>query len=463
MAKLLQPTILGTFGEDGPTVVPISDIHRAGDGWVRFYHRPDPQAEELVPRASVRVSELAQMFPEFVQFLAQDGYFSINSFYRAGTARTGDLRYLNAAYADLDHHKRGVTPARAVGLILEAVDTELIPMPSVLVRSGNGTWIMYLIGDADAPDRGQRAYREGAEVGLYLAINAELHRRLALHYPDLNPDPAALDASRLCRVPGSLNTKAMRYVRFVYLGDQHGLVPVYTLRELAGLLGVNVARAMYPPRQESATKAPKRRAGWVAAKEAMLAEFQLIRDLRGGFRAGHRNMAALIYGTLLRGLSYTPEEIQTQVAQLGAECRDARGLHPAPLPPDQCRTAARSAIKRGIKFSAAEIAKRLGVTRDEARYLGLEKLTPDYAPATGRHYARKTPQDGVEHRRHTIRLVVEAWGYVPPIDTMRAELAERGLQASHGTVAGDYRALGLRSGWGTQNTGDKPPKLPFDE
>ena len=464
MDELLPFPVLREFGEDGPDPEPILKLHRADDGWIRFFHRAHPEDEsvEVIPKGSVKAGDLLSMFPEYIDYLAQDGYYTVNSFWRGGTSKTEDLRYLNACFADLDHSKTGITSAKAVGMILEAIDTEAIPMPSVLVRSGRGTWLFYILDDKDRSGQGQRAY--GAELGLYLNINTELHRRLHLHYPDLNPDGNALDASRLTRVPGSLNTKAMRYVKYLFLGDQNGVVPAYTVRELAGLLGIDTSRrTLFPPRPKSENKVPKRKSGWVAMKEAMLREFEMVRACRGGFREGHRNGAVLVYASLLMGTHYSPEEMVDEVLRLGKECRDATGIDPLPLSERECHKAVEYVIKKNYKFSGAQIAKRLKVTTDEAKYLGLDRIRPDYVNTAGRKYQRKDP-DRVEHRHHAIRIVIEEnGGQVPSIRKMKAALEAHSIRASLGTLSKDYKALGIKSEAATPKQPSDPPEpLPFD-
>jgi len=466
MGEVLPFAAAKTYGEDGPDPIPMLWLHRADDGFVRLFYRPHPEDEnlEVVPHGSFRAGKLMAMFPEVIEYLTRDAYYTINAFYRGGTSKTEHLRYLNACFIDLDHGKDGVTPGKAFGMVLEAIDTGVIPKPSVFVRSGRGTWLFYILRDPNHPDRGQRVHSGGKELRLFLSINAEIHRRLALHYPDLQPDGGALDASRLTRVPGSINTKAMQYVTYLPWIEQDGVIPSYTLYELADLLELDAAkRSPYPPRPKSATSVPKRRGGQRAMKEAMLAEFEVLRAARGGFREGHRNNAVLILASILRGL-YSKEEVLAEVIKLGQECRDDRGIKLAPLPEDECRRAVESVYKKGYRHGYASMARKLGVSPDEESYLGLEKLSINYKSTTGRNYERKTDANKIELRRHAIRVVIEEnGGRVPSIRKMRSELKKRGHPASIGTISTDYKVLGLTSEAAKQrDPGDRPEPLPFD-
>jgi hypothetical protein len=80
------PEIPGVLPEvpepTAPFVDPIIQIHRGPDAFVSFHRKREEQWEDI---GSMRTADLRQMFPQFVEELERDSYFSINSFYRAGT------------------------------------------------------------------------------------------------------------------------------------------------------------------------------------------------------------------------------------------------------------------------------------------------------------------------------------------------------------------------------------------
>jgi len=116
----------------GPDWYPIAQIHRAHDGLITFLQKGE--GEEFHSFA-IRAEDLQQYFPEFVEELEQDAYFSLHGMYRPEKAgrgilrgsyrKTRNLRWLNAAWVDCDCYNVGATWAAAVGMVAQAFD--LVP------------------------------------------------------------------------------------------------------------------------------------------------------------------------------------------------------------------------------------------------------------------------------------------------------------------------------------------------
>lgn len=324
--------------------------------------------------------------------------------------------------------------------------------------------MLYMLEDRKTPGRGQRTYPGGREVLTYLAVNRELQRRLAAAHPRLGADANASDASRVTRVPGSLHTGAMSFVRYLVLANDNGESPLYRLDELAGFFGLFQLVASPPPLETPRTKtgkAPKRRSGALGMNERRLREFQMIRQLRGGFRCGHRNAAALIYSVLLRACNHSPAEIEQRVLELARECKAQDGLQRAPLSDLEALRAVESATKKRLRYEGATISARLGITAAEADYLELHYLHPSYVSTSGRDYQRKTPADKVETRRAAImELIAENGGRpIKQVEMIQLLRERRGIIASAGTVNGDYKALEIKkkAGFGpAENFGASP-------
>src|SRR6266446_6337079 len=120
-----------------PKLSPLRLFHRNEESYVVFLHRAQPTDDGLRPLKHVRVIDLAKRAPAR-SALRTDAYFSINGYRRYGTRRTVDLSALNAAAVDLDfgHGSSGPSWQHVVELIEGAVKDEVLPLPSIVVRSG---------------------------------------------------------------------------------------------------------------------------------------------------------------------------------------------------------------------------------------------------------------------------------------------------------------------------------------
>jgi len=452
----LPGPVLEVFGADGrPDARAFHFLHRGGDSYVRLMRRDDPQSGRLAPLpapyGSVPVAQLRDMFPQFVEFILADGYLSVNSFYRPATHASRDVRYLNAVFADLDYHKAGASTGQAVGMVIDAVEARIIPAPTVLVYSGRGLWVMFLLVDPESALTGHRVtgWADPAHFTYHQVMRA-LHRRLAAALPKLNPDPGAIDAGRVMRVPGSFSAAGAGYVRFLVLGDRTGgTLPTYTLESLAAFYGVEHRAPELPQRIAARDKQPRALAGWRGRWRVLLHEIELLESHRGGFHEGTRNAAVFLVARCLVGIGCSDAEIEREIVRMSRECRTADGRRRSPLDEKEWRHQLKAAVKahrrgdvRGL-ITYARAAELLDVSPVEVEHLGLEKLRPDFDSSRVEHYQRTRPTSAAR-RAAILELVRERFGgIVPRVRDMAAELAKLGHSHALGTVQGDYSALEL--------------------
>ncbi len=428
----------------GPDWHPIRAIHRHSDGVITF-HRKDA-AGEFENLFGISSKYLEGMFPEIAEQLECDSYFSINAFYDpekrrhyipATQARRSDnLRYLTAAFADVDSHKLGLDFGTAFGMILSAQEEGEILPPSIIVRSGRGIWLFWLLSDHRDPELPCRAFPE--KVRVYVAVNRAIGERLAA----MGADPAAHDALRLVRIPGSKNPRSQKVpddlrVKFWLQCGTQGKPAVYTLNQLAEFFGAKLPRLENRSKHAllEAKRAPgDRLRGHAQLNARRLREFNLLWVARGGFPDGCRNHAALIYAWLLRRSGMDQAAVGAAVERLAETCRpelDITGRG----------NAIRTAFSRTMRRVCDQtISDWLDITPDESKML--EKL-----PAASRfgvidlHPEADTSVNREQRRRLIAQLAAE-FG-VLPCRRMANLLATRGCVVSYQTVHRDYRALGL--------------------
>lgn len=180
-------------------------------------------------------------------------YLTHNGF--SGSRRTLECtRQVNAIFLDVDAHGAGKLEcrravARANQLIAAAVDEGRLPLPTMVVDSGRGLHLYYVL-HRSIP---YRVRREGVlQVNsASLEYFADVQRRLAdvlaevlAGVQGVEVDRSVLDHARVGRVPGTYNARAGRYARLI--GSAGAL---YTL---------DVLGSYRPAAQPAPKPAPKR-------------------------------------------------------------------------------------------------------------------------------------------------------------------------------------------------------------
>ena len=294
-------------GHDGPTCDPILAIHRGKDSYVTLHLlrdklQPDGTVKKVMSSdGAVRVEHLANMFPQFRAELETDAYFSINGFYRhAGFGNQGALRritglphalrkstaarYLNALYCDVDAYKIGIEPGMVVGRMLAMQDRGIIPPISIIVRSGQGVWAMWLLAAERGSDMPPKAHPHRQ------LLHGHLERELISRFAEFNVDKGTSDVARIARFPGSINSKCGLRVEYLFQTAGDGKVHMHTMEDVAAFLNVSTTHATRDPesgaRSARSIAATRRLA---ATMESRLYDFRLLWRLRGRFCKGQHD------------------------------------------------------------------------------------------------------------------------------------------------------------------------------
>ena len=470
----------------------ILAIHRDRDGYIAFVRKPDPAHPVLdrhgKPRAwenlfSIRAGDLASMFPAFAKWLTHDSFFSVSAFYRAAPYKnkmTGlpdawrkekYISKLTACYADLDCGRpESEDPGAALTWRQAQHDAEaladlgVIPQPSIMARSGRGVYLFWLLRDVKDPARLPHAWPE--KVELYKACNRALNERLRSHL--LPADPAAIDAARVLRVPGSIHRKALRRVTYVIQLDQDGRGFVYTLPDLAAALDLPApggelpekARELAKPAQYRRVKnpgsAPLRSVGAKALNALRAQDLLTIETWRGGFlkrgmkyQDGHsspgRRLMLAIYADFLKG---SGEDSAAALAALRAMAANMSPAYPSD-PPDadppieNIIEAAYSTRPR--KWGNPKLCALLGISENTARDLDLKTIRPR-AVAHEADQARPLQAALVQERRDFARQYLKLFRNTSARKLAKA-YQDRGFIGANSTTANqDLNAIGYKGG-----------------
>lgn len=369
------------------------------------------------------------------------------------------LRWLNAAYADLDCYKVGLDVGTTLGAIISLQDAGKIPPATLFARSGRGLWVLWFLQDVKNPASGEavihgqrhESHTPQRASARALALYARVQHAIVSQLAHLGADLCAVDGARYAPMPGTLKTTGTDRVLYWVQATAAG-VPVYTLGDLAAQLGLELRTREHPiveaaiSAEPNETKATAGRKGWKQRWFYALADLEMLLRLRGDtFSAPNvsRNIAAFYYATILTRCGMKPADVDARVTALGQR---------SGLEPNEILAALRQARKRkpgqNHLLSSARWLSDLRVTDIERTYL--RNRTPP--AATG-------DDANVGTRRAAIMDVINGnGGRVPSVRLMAEHLQAAGVPCgNHTTVWRDYRALGLQP----SGRAGRPPKLPL--
>jgi hypothetical protein len=442
----------------GLMLAPIKALHRHSDGFISFAVGGGHGDWNQV--VSIRADALDTYFPEFTSQLLRDSLVSINaSFctlakhknapYGRPLHRRDTLRYLNAAYVDLDYYDLGLERWQVVAEVARLESDGVIPPASLTIDSGRGMWLMWMLHDPANELQSHPSARHD-DLQLYGKINRALHGRLA----HLGADSIPSAASHV-RAPGSFRMATGKVVRW----DAHGTTAKafsYSLQWLTDFCGVSVRERGKAERMalaDSSAPTGQQRNGWLQTNANRMTVVSTLMDLRaGGFHKGNRNAGAFYYALALKGVRVGKPEARECVKRMAQDCRP-------PLTEGEIDGAVTQAYQkrpngsvRSVVLSYATLAGALDITPLEGEAIS-QAIGGKMFPAAARFgpHVRVTDPKGKEmnrseRRRADIRALLDqqASGGVPSYRAMAKLLLEySGVQVSHVTIKADYAEMGL--------------------
>jgi hypothetical protein len=426
----------------------ILQVHRHTDGYIQFAVMSDDGRWESL--ASLRPDELDSLLPMFRNRLEKDSFFSINASYSQTRSLTSQrprkyhsaetLSHLCACYADIDCYRAGLTVDDAVGRLIDADKAGRIPAPSIVVESGRGVWVLWLLQDRNNPDQAHKGAWLDNPLDhqlLYRKIQRSIHAALV----DIGCDPLGTDAARHIRMDGSLNTKSEELVRWWMWGRGNSAVS-YTLKDLATFFQIPTEKpvpVLIDVTGGEDKRYPKRARGHKAAGQTKVKVIELLFTTRNGFTKGHRNRALFLYAMALRGAHVSEQGARLKVLALSTECRPT-------IRPGEANDVVHSAFnQKKSRLSYQTIADDLTVTAEEAKELST--LTKKPFPAAS-HFPQSAFASKTMGRQATRRAAIQEiiqGGLVPSYREMQELLAAESIECSYVTVKSDYAALEIES------------------
>lgn len=300
--------------------------HGEADGYITLAKKTNNGFKSFHYRAD-------QLEKQLSEWLGEDVYFSQNTFYKPQRL-IENIRQLRALYTDIDCYLLNYDPDWVVGKIEIELIQEKIPDPNLIIYSGRGLALVWLI-----------------EPVPYKAL--PLWQSLQNHFLEqlkaVGGDTKASDAARVFRVAGSINSKSGEIVKVQYRHNYR-----YALRDL---------QYEYLPKLDTKRKSKRGRPSKVqrlyntyTLYHARLMDLTRLVELRDYDVYGYRELICFLYRYWLCCYTNDPDEALNQTQTFNLQFR-------APLPIKEVEKATKSAEKAYLAMNDEEanrIAKENG-------------------------------------------------------------------------------------------------------
>lgn len=295
-------------------------------------------------------------------------FITPNTFYST-RRRLEFLKELNALFIDLDYYKTKFNKEQILMDLEENHFNKSIPIPNYVIDSGRGMYLIWLINSVP-----------GKALPLWKAIQEYLFYNLK----SFGADRQALDATRVLRVPGSINSKSRTVVDILDAYEY-----IYDLREI---------QSEFLPELKPEVKKcgrPKKINFIFRERSLYYARIQdLIKlcELREYDLKGHREFLLFLYRYYLCSFTEDTKKALDDVLEL-----NSMFIHP--LPQREAIKATRSAEKcfldkdKQYKYKNITLIELLEITEEEQTYMITIISNKEYK-------RRKNKRDRVYHKKN---------------------------------------------------------------
>lgn len=180
----------------------IDDVHSESKGWI---------TRSVIDKKGYSQWHYKYAELKDLDMSGENIYITLNTFYKP-CRRLENIKELNTLFIDLDYYKTGKTKDQVLMNLEKNYFNQSIPIPNYVIDSGRGMYLIWLINKVPSQ-----------ALALWKAIQEYLYNQLKC----FGADRQALDATRILRVPGSINSKSKTVVNIL---DEYKYV--YDLREI---------------------------------------------------------------------------------------------------------------------------------------------------------------------------------------------------------------------------------------
>jgi hypothetical protein len=303
--------------------------HSNADGWIAICKK---EKNGVFRQYHYQPKELASALAEWT---GENIYFSQNTFYKP-SRKIENVRQLRSLFVDIDCYNLNYDPNWVAGKIRLELFGESIPEPNIIIYSGQGLVLVWLIEPVP--------YKA---LPLWTAVQNYLCNKLKYVGADSN----ALDPSRIFRVDGSINSKNNKEVAAEILHDYR-----YVLREIQEEYLPEITTKKNKNKTKGRPKKTTKLFNTYSLHHARLLDLVRLVELRNGDMPNMREIACFLYRYWSCCFIQDPQEALYQTLEFNDTLR-------YPLKSNEVIKATKSAEKAWESKNdgqANEVARSLG-------------------------------------------------------------------------------------------------------
>lgn len=318
-----------------PKVDYIDNVHAKSKGWItRSVISKDGYTQWHYKYAELKDLDLT----------GENIYITLNTFYKP-CRRLEYIKELNALFIDLDTYNTKFNKEQILMDLEQNYFNKKVPIPNYVIDSGRGMYLIWLINSVPSK-----------ALPLWKAVQEYLYSQLEC----FGADRKALDATRILRVPGSINSKAKTVVGIL---DEYDYV--YDLRE--------IQHEFLPELKPKEKKRGRpRKINFVYRERSLyyarIQDITKLCELREYSLKGKRELILFLYRYYLCVFTEDVQKALEDVLELN-------NMFTPPLGDNEVRKATRSAERvyidkvKEYKYKNSTLIELLEITEDEERYM----------------------------------------------------------------------------------------------
>lgn len=318
-----------------PKVDYIDNVHSKSKGWItRSVISKDGYTQWHYKYAELKDLDLT----------GENIYITLNTFYKP-CRRLEYIKELNALFIDLDTYNTKFNKEQILMDLEQNYFNKKVPIPNYVIDSGRGMYLIWLINSVPSK-----------ALPLWKAVQEYLYSQLEC----FGADRKALDATRILRVPGSINSKVKTVVGIL---DEYDYV--YDLRE--------IQHEFLPElRPKEKKRGRPRKINFVYRERSLyyarIQDITKLCELREYSLKGKRELILFLYRYYLCVFTEDVQKALEDVLELNS-------MFTPPLGDNEVRKATRSAERvyidkiKEYKYKNSTLIELLEITEDEERYM----------------------------------------------------------------------------------------------
>ena len=352
----------------------IDKVHRNSKGWIT--------------RSCIDENGYSQWHYKYLELKETDLtgeniYITLNTFYKP-CRRLECIKELNFVYIDLDYYKTKYTKEQVIMNLESNYFNKIIPATNYIIDSGRGLALLWSINKVPSQ-----------ALPLWKAIEEYLYNQLK----EFGADRQALDATRVLRVPGSINSKSKTVVSII---DEYDYI--YDLREI---------QKEYLPelKPKEKKKGRPKKVNYVYRERSLyfarIQDITKLCELREYDLRGHREIILFLYRYYL--CSFT-EDVQKALGDV----LELNGMFTYPLKENEVIRATRSAEKcyldknKEYKYKNETLIDLLEITEYEETQMSTIISNKEYKRRNNEYnknkYKEKLKAEGKLSKKEEVKL-----------------------------------------------------------